>query len=226
MSTIKDWQAEYKSQGIPSSFRQAASGVVKTLVEYLGQHNKLTGKAIDLGAGRGRNSFYLAQHGFEVLALDFVESNVAYINQQVEKSKLPVVAKTQSVAELWPLADLSLDLVIDVFCFKHLYTTNQQAAYITELLRCLKSGGIFLISLAGIDDGYYGPLLKNSLEPKRNLIVDPVANIQSILYTPEQLEEKFAPNFTTIVFEDQRKVDQMHGRDYMRSTLMFIMQKM
>ena len=40
-----------------------------TIVEYLLKYKRL-GKALDLGAGEGRNSLFLAEKGFDVTAVD------------------------------------------------------------------------------------------------------------------------------------------------------------
>src|SRR5262245_23981246 len=39
------------------------------------------GRALDLGCGTGRNSVYLAQHGWDVTGIDLVEATIAQARQ-------------------------------------------------------------------------------------------------------------------------------------------------
>jgi hypothetical protein len=83
-----------------------------------------------------------------------------------------------------------------------------------------------MISLAAEDDGYYGPLLRTSPDLKNKMILDPVANVRSILYSRDELEAEFSDEFQVVDFQHNRQVGAMHGAAYMRSTFMFIMQKL
>jgi 2-polyprenyl-3-methyl-5-hydroxy-6-metoxy-1,4-benzoquinol methylase len=47
------------------------------LVELVTSGRLRPGRAIDLGCGEGDNAIFLAQHGFEVTALDFAPSAIA-----------------------------------------------------------------------------------------------------------------------------------------------------
>lgn len=64
--------------GVPSS-------VVTRLTKYIKE-----GRALDLGAGQGRNSVWLAQQGFNVEARDISEQGVNAIQQNAVKSNVSI----------------------------------------------------------------------------------------------------------------------------------------
>jgi SAM-dependent methyltransferase len=181
MSTVEAWTEEYKKRGIPSSFRQEASGVVRYFTDFLLTKGIISGRAIDIGAGRGRNSFFLAERGFAVSSVEFIPSNVSFINKSAEELQADVYATCGNVTDPWPFDTQSFDVAIDTFCYKHQTDKSLQRVYREELFRTLKPRGFFMISLAADDDGYYGPLLLTSPDPMNKVIVDPVANVRSIL---------------------------------------------
>ena len=49
-------------------------------MSFLKDKGLVSGKALDLGCGKGRNALYLAESGIDVLALDWVQENVDEIN--------------------------------------------------------------------------------------------------------------------------------------------------
>jgi len=61
----------------------------------LEKHNKLINRArpvLDIGAGQGRNSFFLAQNGIDVMAIDSSQVAVNTINEAARENKLSITA--------------------------------------------------------------------------------------------------------------------------------------
>lgn len=228
MSHIKSkecWAAEYKKQGIPSSFRKDPTRVVTEFIAWLEQKNQRGVSAADLGCGLGRNSFYLASKGFSVISLDFLQENIEAINEEAKLMKLPIQAVAQDVSEKWPIASNSLDIAIDIFCYKHIVNKQSQKDYRQELWRCLKPTGFYLISLASINDGFYGPLLTDSPSPAEKLIIDPYANVPSYLYSIPALSDEFSDIFALVEASEQSSLSPMHGKEYTRKVLNCIFKK-
>jgi len=219
------WVAEYTKQGIPSSFRKEPTRVVAEFIIWLENKNQQGGLAADLGCGLGRNSFYLASKGFSVIGLDFLQENVKAVNEQARLLNLSVQALTQDVSEVWPIEPHSLDIAIDIFCYKHIVNKQAQKNYRQQLWQCLKPTGFYLISLASLNDGFYGPLLLDSPSPADKLIVDPYANIPSYLYSLTELSEEFSDLFILVEASEQASSSPMHGKEYARKVLNCIFQK-
>lgn len=221
----KAWQHEYQKQGIPSSFRNTPTRVVTEFYAWLEKQNFKGAKAADIGCGRGRNSFYLASKGFSMTALDLLKENTDYVTEQARLLKLPVKAYAQNVANPWPISTNSLDIVIDIFCYKHITHKDAQKLYRKELARTLKSTGYYFVSLASENDGFYGPLLINSPAPSDKLVIDPYAKIASYLYSISDLIQEFADHFLVLEANEQESLGPMHGKEYKRKVLNLIMKK-
>lgn len=226
-SAITAWSREYADKGIPSSFRNEPSGAVLDFAEFLKQRDALRGVAIDLGCGAGRNSLYLASCGLKVHALDYTENALAQLRQARQSLGLTdqIAIECQSVTDPWPVEPASIDVAIDTFCYKHQIATANRAQYRHEFARALRPGAYFLLTLAGIDDGYYGPLLADSPDRTNRVIRDPANGIASVLYTPEHVEEEFAGILRFLRHTNKRKVGLMHGKEYLRSTHVFFAQR-
>jgi len=221
--SLKAWENEYQKQGIPSSFRSTPARVVTEFYSWLQKRGFKGTQALDLGCGRGRNSLYLAKNGFSVTALDLLKENSDYVTNLANLMKLPIVAHAQSVTSPWPIATNSLDIAIDIFCYKHITNKSDQKLYRKELVRTLKPDGYYFISLASENDGFYGPLLNNSAGDK--LVIDPYSQIESYLYSISDLTEEFADSFIVIEAAEQESSSPMHGKEYTRKVLNFIMRK-
>lgn len=219
------WSEEYARQGIPSSFRKEATKVVMQTISLLAERGIKSGMALDLGCGKGRNAFFLAANGFDVIALDFVSENVAWINATAKEVKIPIHAHCQSVVDPWPVRPDQVDFAIDIFCYKHIVDKNGQAKYRQNLISALKKGGYYLISLAADDDGFYGPLLSCSPDIKCKAILDPYSHIGSFLYSLDEIIAEFSGDFIVVKMENARSVSPMHGKEYPRSVLNVLFQK-
>jgi len=226
-TTSQQWEKEYSSKGIPSSFRLNPSGSVKEFIDYLSTsyvnvcHEGFQGNALDIGCGTGRNSIYLNSLGLKVFSMDFSETCINNISLLRNKEISPIL---QDVSKKWNIKGSNFDYVIDTFCFKHQIPEKDIANYKSELYRVLKPKGFFLLTLAGVEDGYYAQFLKNSPEPKRNVIVDPKNNIPSILYTKSDILDEFN-ELDLIDYRHKNKKSPMHGDEYLRSTHFFIFRK-
>lgn len=214
------WKEEYKRQGIPSSFRKDPTKPVVEFITWLKEKNNIqTGEAADIGCGRGRNSFYLASQGFKVTGIELLEDNVDAVNAEAKLKNLPIQAFAVDASATWPIGSDSLDIVIDVFCYKHIVNKEKQTNYRKELCRTLKNQGIYFISLASENDGFYGPLLKNSTNLKDKLVIDPYSNIPSFLYSQEGLVNEFSTSFEIIHIAEQISSSPMYGKEYSRKVI-------
>jgi SAM-dependent methyltransferase len=220
------WEEEYKRKGIPSSFRKDPSGTVMDFIQWLKKEKTNIGhNAADIGCGMGRNSFYLASQGFNVTGIDLLEANAKAVNAQAESDQFPIQAFVLDAATEWPIASDSLDIAIDVFCYKHIVNKKKQNKYRQELWRTLKAEGFYFISLASESDGFYGPLLKNSTNPSDKLIVDPYSNIPSFLYSKDDLIKEFSDLFDVVEVSEQTSTSPMYGNAYSRLVINAIFKK-
>lgn len=113
------------------------------------------GRALDLAAGEGRNSIWLASRGWEVTAVDF--STVAI-------SKGRQIAENQGIAVEWVVADVleyEPEPVFDLALIFYVHLLDPGMRRLFEVARsALKPGGRLIglgHHLRNLDGGYGGP---------------------------------------------------------------------
>ena len=212
----QQWEREFRKKGIPSSYKESPSWSAFWFEEHLSQEPK--GDILDIGCGRGRNSFFFHEKGYRVSCIDLVGDNIWHI----KKTNPKIAALRHDLSNPFPFSDGKFDAAMDIFCFKHLVKESTQANYLAEVRRVVK--GSFLIALASVDDGFYGPLLQYSPSPEKRVIVDPFTGIPSVLYRKEDVVKLFS-GFNLLQFNEKRSVGPMHGKEYERCVLSFIFQK-
>jgi SAM-dependent methyltransferase len=219
-SSLYLWELEYLYQGIPSSFRSGPSGFLKDFLLYLKEVSSLEQKhCLDLGCGRGRNTFFLARQGLEVTCIDFIQANVDYIQSVAAIESSSISPLCSDITQPLPLEDNSVDYAVDIFCYKHQISLTDRQFYRMELSRVIKPRGYLFVSLAAVDDGFYGPLLQCSSDGSSNIVIDPFSNFASVIFSEAQFTEEFSDRFQLVKLWNKRKEGMMHGKCYKRSSL-------
>lgn len=99
------------------------------------------GKALDLGAGPGRNSIWLAQQGFAVDAVDLSSTALEWGRERSATAGVDVNFVEGNIFELDDTF-AGYDLVYDSGCFHHL-PPHRRLSYRWLLERTLARGGVF-----------------------------------------------------------------------------------
>lgn len=220
-SNKEQWVSEYGNKGIPSSFREEPSGSVEYFLNFLHRNNVWGGNALDIGCGTGRNACFLAENGFTVTAMDFVQEMIESIKRRNIMGITPIC---HDVSEPWPLQNEKFDIAIDTFCFKHQIPAEHRENYKSELSRVMRKESYFLLTAAGDGDGYYAQFLLNSPDESAKIIIDPANGIPSVLYSKDELMAEFN-DFYVLHYEHKQKQSEMHGDIYDRSTHVVIFKK-
>ena len=97
------------------------------------------GRALDLGCGSGANAIWLAQHGWQVTAVDFSDVAIEKGKAQAAEKQVEVEFVVSDVTTNWP-NDL-YDLIIS--CYIHLWPV-QRAQMLSRVVQTLSPGGKFL----------------------------------------------------------------------------------
>lgn len=121
------------------------------------------GRALDLGCGYGRTAIYLAQRGWQVDGVDFVELALEEAERRAAAAGVEVAFHHGSVTDLGFLNG-PYDLAVDVGC-GHALDEEGLRAYRDELRRLLRSGAIFLF-FARIRDNVTGPAAEEGNGPR------------------------------------------------------------
>ncbi len=110
----------------------------KYIKEVIGDKKNL--KIIDIGAGTGRYSEYLANLGHSVTAVELVNKNVSEIKKKSDK----IIAKQGNALNL-KFKDESFDIALLFGPVYHLFSYEDKLKAIIEAKRVVKKGGYILI---------------------------------------------------------------------------------
>ena len=166
------WHDEHTNQGtLPTMANtEPASGVVQFTDWLKEQGIPMTGRAVDIGAGKGRNSVYLAKSGYEVWALEYIEpaTNVAKLLAENNGVTDKIHFKLAEVDTAWHINDNFFDVAIDSFSSIDIETKEGREKCRDEMYRTLKPGGYALVTVCSADDEWEKELIANHPGPEPN----------------------------------------------------------
>jgi methyl halide transferase len=222
---MSKWNEEYLKQGIPSSYRNKPSGVLKWALDNwpIITKTQLPNRAVDIGCGTGRNSVYMSSLGIEVLGFDFSDIAIEHAQNRMQTSHLNYIPsfKVHDLTTGIPGNDSEFDFAIDVFVYKHQIASATRTKYRKELHRVLNPDGLLLVSLADREDGYYKNCPDSEISEIGNprTIIDEKAGIASVLFNVEELIHEMSDFFDLSMCWCKTKQGKMHGNKYLRRTI-------
>ncbi|MFC0189425.1 class I SAM-dependent methyltransferase [Fictibacillus aquaticus] len=116
----------------------------ENLKAYIKEGILTPGRALDLGCGAGRNAIFLAEHGFEVDAVDLSQSSLDWARERARERNLPINFIHKNIFNL-DLEEGAYDLIYDSGCFHHI-APHRRMSYLEILDKALKHGGYFGIT--------------------------------------------------------------------------------
>lgn len=120
-----------------------------TTTRYFDRLFSPNSKILDACAGTGRYSFYLADKGHNVTALDLVPHNIKIIkNKDKDKDKVNKLNDIQvcDVLDLSRFNDNSFDVVLCMGALYHLPTQQEKQKAISECTRVCKKEGLVVLA--------------------------------------------------------------------------------
>jgi cyclopropane fatty-acyl-phospholipid synthase-like methyltransferase len=105
--------------------------------------NNPSGRALDLGCGTGTNAITLAQHGWQVTAVDFIGRAIRTARRKAKHASVEIDFRVGDVTRLDDIHG-PFDLIVDIGCF-HSLSHQGQDAYIDNIERLLADQGTFLL---------------------------------------------------------------------------------
>jgi SAM-dependent methyltransferase len=222
------WHDEHTNQGtLPTMANvEPASGVV-LFTDYLEEHGVVvSGKAVDIGAGKGRNSVHLAKLGFEVWALEYIEPAIAAAKQLAETNGVTdkIHFELAEVDTTWQIADNFFDVAVDSFSSIDIETKAGREKCRDEMYRTLKSGGYALVTVCSADDEWEKELIANHPGPEPNSTLWPQNGKFQKDYDETELRE-FYKAFEVIELKKISKPAFKLGRDGTATNLWAVLRK-
>lgn len=127
---------------------RAAQVEFLTTVRYIEKYVKPGARILDIGAGAGEYSFYFAERGYEVNALELADANVRAFQKRLRPG-LPLTLLQGNALDLSVYADESFDAVLVFGPLYHLHEEKDRRRCIEEAGRvCKKDGTLFFSFIA------------------------------------------------------------------------------
>ncbi len=121
-----------------------------TTVKYIEKYLRPGMKILDIGAGTGAYSFYFAEKGYEVSALELADNNIAVFRQKMkEEDKIELVQGNAINLSHWQ--DESFDIVLMFGPLYHLHSEEDRQKAIAEAKRVAKKDAVFFFAFIGND---------------------------------------------------------------------------
>jgi len=113
---------------------------------------------LELGAGQGRDTLYLARRGFRVLALDYAPEGLDAIEAKAGAAGIAdqVTVEIHDVRRRLPFADDSVDVSFSHMLFCMALTTPELDRLVADLRRVVRPGGLVVYTARTTDDAHYG----------------------------------------------------------------------
>lgn len=187
------WQDEHTDLGtLPSMANDRPSSGVVDFTNYLTKQGvSSSGKAVDIGSGKGRNSIHLAKYGFEVWGLEYIQAAIEAAR------KLAALNEVQNkvhftLAEMdsrWGFQDNFFDIAVDSYSSIDVETREGRETYRNEMYRTLKPGGYAFVSVCSIEDEWEKELIKSYPGPEKNSTLWPQNGKFQKDYDEDELRE-------------------------------------
>jgi SAM-dependent methyltransferase len=113
---------------------------------------------LELGAGQGRDTLYLARRGLHVTALDIASGTVETISAKAHAAGLAdmVSVARHDMREPLPLPEASIDASYSHMLFCMALTTGELDRLAGELARVVRPGGLVVYTARTTADAHYG----------------------------------------------------------------------
>lgn len=142
-----DFLAEYYENYNEEERLTSRHGQVEflTTMEYIKKYLSQGIKILEVGAGTGKYSHTLARMGYEVDAVELVQSNIDILKSKISPDEILSVVQGDAL-DLSDFSDETYDMVLLLGPMYHLFTEEDQRTAISEALRVTKKGGCLFAS--------------------------------------------------------------------------------
>ena len=187
--------------GAKLAFGEKPSEYLTDLVN--GSH--ITGTALDIGSGDGRNTLFLARAGFHVTAVDTSRVGLEKLDRIAGERNLTerIITRHADAREL-EYPPRSFDLIASVTLFDHLPAGDVPALF-DRLAASLVDGGVLFVKAHTVDDPGHGRDRSDASE---------LAGEIRHYFERNELLRLAGDRFYIIRYEETREHDTSHGRPH------------
>ena len=176
---------------------------------------------IDIGAGEGRNSIFLAKQGFKVLAIDKIPEGLKKLKRYATLHNLDnIITKVVDIKNFrFQPNKYSLIIAIAVLDF---FKKSEIESLAEKIKKALIKNGIIYLKVFSIKDPFLNKIKKINLEPiEENTFYLPKARIYRHFFTKEELKKMFS-EFEIIQLKERKIRDYSHGQPHFHQVITFV----
>lgn len=196
----------YTSQNEDARLCRSRHGQLEymTTMEFIHRYAKAGDSILEVGAGTGRYSIALANEGFNVKAVELVESNLEIMKKNMGYLK-NIEAFQGDALDLSRFDDNSFDITLVLGPMYHLFEESDWNRAIDEAIRVTKAGGVIFFAFLSVHAVLYCNFLQGNFETgvKGNLNPD---------FQTKHFTEQAFTGFDVTEFEslfENKKVDYL-----------------
>lgn len=143
------WNNFYSDRNRPIPFFKNIPD--EELISFCNANLFYKGKALDVGCGNGRNTWYLAGQGFDATGIDISSESIDWAKGAAcDSGNIPYFEK-KSLFE-FEAENQSFDLILDSGCFHHI-KPHQREFYLRKIQKLLKNDGYYLMTCFNLEGG-------------------------------------------------------------------------
>ncbi len=189
-----------------------------TLKKYLDEIPR--GKALDLGAGSGKNSLFLAQNGFQVKAIDKDKQEIAKLKQIAKENKLSIKTKVVDIKDL-NFKEKEYSLIIASASLDFLKKSELEIIF-EKIKKALKLNGFIYLLVFSIKDPMCLAIRKRKLkEIEENTFYLPKFKTYRHFFTKDEIKSYFK-DYQIILLKQKQIFDAGHGQPHYHNIIEFI----
>lgn len=183
------------------------------------------GTVIDIGCGNGRNLIGLCKEfGMKGYGVDI--SDIAIQQAKKMGADLPIEWKVGDMSDPFPVADQSVDVVLDMMSSHHMMKIEREAL-LKEVLRVIKPYGWFFFKTFVMDgDMHAKRLIKDHPAGEENAYIHPKIGSYEYVWTEYKIRETFSPYFKIFKMNKSYKHVTRDGKPHKRRTISVYMERM
>ena len=162
MSILTDYYEKYDEYG--RLFKDKAHRIeYLTTLKYLNKYIPAKAIVLDCCAGTGTYAFWLAENGFEVTATDLTKKHIDIMKYDKRANMLKDIFQHNAL-DMSEIADNTFDVVLCMGAYYHIHDSAERNKLITECLRVLKKGGLFVLAYVNRNAIFLNHFKRNSCE--------------------------------------------------------------
>lgn len=230
MNNQRAWDEEYKESQLLSKNDEPQADVLR-FIKWLRKdafYDTDNRVVLDLGCGNGRNVLYFAnQYDCSGYGYDFSPEAIrlAENNLHETKPKNSVIFEERNIGKVLPLADNSIDIILDVTSSNSL-SPDERNIYLAEAARVLKPEGyMFVRTLTRDGDRNAQNLLQMFPSEYYDTYTHPDLGVTERVFREEDFRELYGLYFDIQFLKKQTGYQRWGAQSYKRRYLVAYLQK-